>query len=132
MKTTHPLAISAALLLAALTALFYVPACTQPQPGQPTAGPPSVVSCGTQAVTNHATDVLPGVNACLAGQGGVMDCLAKLVQPAAGIIWDTVLCVTRHEGSASDHASKVNPGDVVDRRKADRAREALQGVRFED
>jgi hypothetical protein len=118
---------SAAALLTALV-LLALPGC-QPKPRTDGLGPPGIVRCGSEAVGKHAIDALPGINQCLAGEGDVMACILGLVQPAAGILVDTVLCVTSHEGAAARAAATGNPFDERDRRRAARAEEFLGKMR---
>jgi hypothetical protein len=118
-------------------ALLLALACDscKPTPGTPqTITPGTVVSCGTQAVTAHATEALPGVNACLSGKDDITTCLLGLVQPAVGITLDVIACLTKHEGSAASAASQANPDDKVDARRAARAREFLEknDIHFSD
>jgi hypothetical protein len=121
MNRLHPLSwIATSIVIAALCL-----GC-QPKPaGGGGLGSPGVVSCGTKAVGDHAVDALPGVNRCLGGDGDVMACLLGLVQPALGIVLETVACVTKHEGAAAHAAAQANPGDTMDLHRANRAREFL-------
>lgn len=120
MNRLHPLSwIATAVVIACLTAC-------QPKPGANGLGSPGLISCGTKAVSDHAIDALPGVNRCLAGDGDIQACLFGLVQPAVGILIETVACVTKHEGAAARSAAQANPFDERDKRRDARAREFLE------
>lgn len=129
MRKTPLLALATLIALASFALTFS--ACT-PKPGQE-GGPPKIVDCGVKAVTDHAIDALPGVNRCLSGTSSITDCLLGLVQPALGITFDTIACVTRHEGAAASAAAQTSGGER-DARRAARAKEFLEGqrVRFSD
>ena len=122
------LALSALLAVAAFMLTFAVlSASCQPKPGTNGGlGNPGLISCGTQAVTDHATEAMPAVNACLSGTSDIVTCLLGLVRPAVGIGVDVIGCLTRHEGAAASAVSQANPADTVDARRAARAREFLQ------
>lgn len=132
MHRLHPLSwIATALVVSCLAAC-------QPKPaGGGGLGSPGIISCGTQAVAAAAPQALGPVNACLAGGGDIQACLLGLIQPALNITLATIGCLTRHEGAAASAASQANPGDGLDRQKAQRAREFLEkmdqrGYRFTD
>jgi hypothetical protein len=120
----HPLSWIATAVVCA--ALFL--GC-QPRPRADGLGSPGIIDCGSKAVADHAIDALPGVNRCLSGEGDIVACMLGLLQPAAGIVLDTVLCVSRHEGAAARASAASNPFDERDRRRAQRAAEFAEKMR---
>jgi hypothetical protein len=108
-------------------------ACPKPPPTGP-GQPPGPVQCGTQAVEKCAAQAVPSVNDCLSGMSDIQSCLIGLIRPAGCLTYEVVACVTRHEGDAARAASRENPGDTRDARRAARAKEYLdkQGVTFAD
>lgn len=124
--------------LAALLLLVTAAACSgcpHPQPGpvEPP-GPGKVITCGTNAIEACAPEALPAVNDCLAGAGDVVSCLVGLIKPAGCLTYEVISCLVRHEGSAAAAASRANPSDSTDARRAARAKEFIdrQQIQFKD
>lgn len=120
MHRLHPLGLICTGIVVAVLA-----AC-QPKPKPDGLGAPRVLSCATRAAGEHAVDVLPGINQCLAGSGDVLACALGLLNPVGGIVLETIACVAKHEGAAARAAADANPFDDRDRHRAARAAELLE------
>lgn len=103
-----------------------------PEPGEPTK--PNVITCGVNAIQQCAPEALPAVNACLAGMDDIVTCVIGLIKPGTCLVYETLVCVLRHEGSAAALAAKANPDNTLDARRAARAKEFLErtGAQFGD
>lgn len=109
--------------MAAVIAWVAIASCRLPPPDS---GVGRVIDCGSEAVQKRWPAVLAPLNSCLTGAAaGVSGCLLGLINPAAGVTYDVIVCLTRQQGSTFAHAAQANPKDRVSAQAAENARRFL-------
>lgn len=119
-----------ALLLVVGLALA-LPACPAGCPNPPPIS--KVAHCSSQAVQDHAIDLLPKVNSCLV-QRDYASCLDGLAQALGSTGWELVACVVTKQGDEFSYAAAKNPHDSVSAEAATNAHAYVKasGVTIEE
>lgn len=91
-----------------------------------------VISCSTEAVKTQWPKVVGPVNDCLTRPDGSdwRACL-DVITSTADVAIDVVACVVKGQGASFADSAAVNPDDTRSARAAHRARQYVEGVRFE-
>jgi hypothetical protein len=128
--TVRDVALLVGLIVALWVVLFACPGCRKPD--QTWGG--NAISCVGDGIRNNWSKVYPEVQSCLVVLAvDPVQCLDALPGVlSVGI--EVVACIVRGTGQEAAMQANANPGDVVSRRKADRANQYLiaKGFAFQE
>lgn len=110
------------LLAIVLSSLLLFPGCPKPIPG--TGGQPPA-KCSGHLLEECGPLALPLVNECLIGTTDVVACILGITKLAGCATYEILACVVKGQGEQAATAYQVNPLDMRDQHRAQRAQEFI-------